>query len=240
MLAEITAYATSMIATPKPFRQHLGPAIGLWARGRRQQVAWARHIARTNLLLRQSCDAQSGQNTVVILGSGPLFDVPLDALAQKFSRVLLVDIAHLAPARRHMRNFANVEPIWRDLCPAKNPAALDFLHAINGLDWVVSLNLVSQLAAAVSLPDQRGIIDAHLEALLGLDCPVSLATDLSCVITDRSGQSRQTFDLLADRPMPPAPHRWTWEVAPFGEDSRKWRRTHDMAFYPDWKAAYSG
>ncbi|WDR01423.1 hypothetical protein PSQ19_11415 [Devosia algicola] len=239
MLAEIATYATSVVATPKPFRKHLGPAIGLWARGRRQHVAWTRHIARTNLLLGQTCADQPGHDTAVILGSGPLFDVPLKTIAKKFATVLLVDIAHLAPARRQMRDFANVHPVWHDLSPAQNPDTLDFLHAINGLDWVVSLNLASQLAASVPEQNQRAVIDDHLDGLLALDCPVTLATDLNCTLTDKRGNLQQSFDLLGTRAMPPAPHRWTWEVAPFGEDSRHWRRTHAMAFYPDWKAASS-
>ena len=54
---------------------------------------------------------------VAVLGAGPLFDVPVEMLARSFQRVLLIDIAHLWPARRRIAQLHNVETIWRDLAP---------------------------------------------------------------------------------------------------------------------------
>ena len=106
MLAELLVYAASYRATPPAFRRHLGEAIGLWARGQRQTRAWAPHLANSRGLIDTTIDDLDRRRTVVVLGSGPLFDVPVESLARTFERVILVDQAHLstiAVARSHRR-----------------------------------------------------------------------------------------------------------------------------------------
>ena len=236
MLAELLVYAASYRPTPPAFRPHLGEAVGLWARGQRQTRAWAPHLANSRGLIDTTIDDLTSRRTVVVLGSGPLFDVPVESLARTFRRVILVDRIHLSTVSQRVDRYANVERDWRDLSTASNPDALDFLDAIDDLDWVISLSLVSQLARGAPGAERR-VVDGHLDKLAALPCPATLVTDLDYRVFNRHGVMLDTADLLHGRPVPRSGLRWKWEVAPFGEEDRHTRRVHSMAAWPDWRQA---
>lgn len=237
MLAELAAYATSYRRTPPAFRPYLMAAARQWARGVRQTRAWAPHLANARGLLDTTIDDFARRRTVVVLGSGALFDLPLESLARTFDRVVLVDRIHLSRIDERIRRYANVRLEWRDLCPAGNPDALDFLRGIDGLDWVISANLVSEMAAQADAARSRLVVDRHLDALTGLPCPVTLITDLDYRVFNRHGIIRDSGDMLHGRPMPRSGLRWKWEVAPFREEARHTRRVHYVAAWPDWRMA---
>lgn len=234
MLAEALIFAANWPGTPPAARPHLSEAIGLWARGKRQYSAWTPHLERVHTRIKQRAGTMASHRTVAVLGSGPLFDVPLKALAKGFDRVILVDRVHLLSARRQTRQFANVDVLWRDLCALTQPTPLAFLQSIPDLDWVISLNLVSQLGFGAPEGREREVIDAHLDGLTTLGVPVSLATDFSYRTLNKAGGTEKYFDLLYARPMPEPASRWEWEVAPFGEEGTATRRVHDVGFYPHW------
>jgi hypothetical protein len=237
MLIEAAVYLLSFPATPAPFRRHIGEAIGLWARGRRQRAAWRDHVARTRAAIEGRMAHIGKGGTAVVLGSGPLLDVPLDALAQRFKTVVLVDRAHLVGARGQALRYPNARFEWRDLSAATSAAPpLEFLHDIPDLDWVISVNLLSQLAHGAPDGKERLVVDAHLAELAALPCPITLITDLTYERHDRAGRRLEQFDLLYGRQMPEPRSSWSWEVAPFGEESPSTRRTHSVAAYPDWSA----
>ena len=196
MLAEAALYLLSYGRTPPAFRRHLAGAVGLWARGRRQSRAWLPHLERTRALLEATVANIPGRRTVAVLGAGPLFDIPIETLARSFQRVLLIDLAHLAPAHRRIAALNNVRTVWRDLAPAGDPAPLAFLNAIPNLDWVISINLVSQIAHAAREGDEAAAIDRHLSGLAALPMPVTLVTDSHYRLFDRSGAVIETFDML--------------------------------------------
>lgn len=236
MLAELAACAKSYRHTPPAFRPHLLPAARYWSRGVRQTRAWAPHMAHARGLIDTTIDDFPVRRTVAVLGSGPLFDLPLESLARTFERVILVDRIHLAAVDTRIGRYSNVQLDWRDLSPADNPGVLDFLGEIKGLDWVISANLVSDMAA--SAPDQvRLVVDRHLDALIGLPCPVTLITDLDYRVLNRHGIILDSGNMLYDRTMPRSGLRWKWEVAPFGEEARHTRRVHHVAAWPDWRLA---
>ncbi len=237
MLAEGLVYLLSLRRTPPAFRRHLPGAIGLWARGRRQARAWAPHLERTFTLLEEAMAAVPRRRTVAVLGAGPLFDIPVEVLAGEFQRVLLLDLAHLLPARRRIAPLGNVEPVWRDLAPPGNTAPLAFLNGVPGLDWVISVNLVSQIAHGTRAGDESAAIDRHLGGLDALPVPVTLVTDTHYRLFDRAGTIVESFDMLYGRRLPASPHNWQWEVAPFGEEPTDTRRVHDVIAFPDWHTA---
>jgi len=237
MLQELIHYCASFPGTPGRFRRHLPDAVGIWARGRRQMAAWAPHTSRTAALIAATIPTLPSHRTAVVLGSGSLFDIPLEALSKAFKTVILVDRAHLATARRRARPLGNVHFIWRGLSIADTRRPLAFLEEIADLDWVLSINLVSQLAVGAPDGQERAVIDAHLDALAALPCPVTLATDLRYQLTNRAGAVIEDFDLLYGRSMPPGSAEWPWDVAPFGEEGRDTRRVHTVTFYPDWATA---
>jgi hypothetical protein len=235
MIVESFVYALSYPATPKAFRPHLAGAVGLWARGKRQFEAWAPHIARTRGLIDTTIDDVAPRRIVAVLGSGPMFDLPLEALARTFEAVLLVDQAHLATTSLRLRRYPNVHRQWHDLSAATNPEHLGFLGEIPGLDWVISLNLLSQLAEGAPEGEARSVVDAHLDGLAAMACPVTLVTDTVYRVFGRDGSTREQFDLLHDRPLPPSDDSWLWDVAPLGEESDATHRVHSVAAWRDWR-----
>ena len=234
MLAESLVYARSFWRTPREFRPFLADAVGLWARGERQFRAWTPHLNKTLAVLDTTIDDIASRRCVAVLGAGPLFDVPIESLARTFERVLLIDLAHLAPAAKRVARYGNVEPVWRDLAPEGEAAPLAFLRDIPGLDWVISVNVLSQIGRAAPEGEERRAIDTHLEGLSALNMPVTLVTDIDYRVFDRGGTLIEDFDLLHGRTLPAPEGRWLWEVAPFGEEARDTRRVHTVAAYPDW------
>jgi len=234
MLAELAVYAASYRRTPPPFRPNLRAAVQQWGRGVRQTRAWAPHLANARGLIDTTIDDFPVRRAVAVLGSGPLFDLPLESLARTFERVVLVDRIHLASIDRRIGRYANVTLDWRDLSA---PDALGFLGEIDGLDWVISANLLGDMAADAAPGEARLVVDCHLAALASLPCQVTLVTDLDYRVFNRHGVILDSADLLHGRPMPRSGLRWKWEVAPFGEESRHTRRVHYVAAWPDWRQA---
>jgi len=226
---------------PVPLRRlgHAYAAAALTARARRCREAWAPHQDRTRDAIRGAIAQCRNRHTAVILGSGPLLDVPLDDLAARFDRVLLVDAAHPPIARRAARRFPNVGLISLDLTgtaeiladPAASappvPGCRAFLDDPT-IDLVVSVNLLSQLplmplaCAARRWPDMdlaalgRAIVTAHLAHLDILPGVKLLVTDLDRTTLGPSGDILAIDDPLFGIRLPPGPE-WTWLLAPPGE-----------------------
>jgi len=237
MLAESLVYARSFRRTPAAFRRYLAEAIGLWARGQRQFRAWTPHLNKTLAVLDTTIDDIASRRTVAVLGAGPLFDVPIESLARNFDRVLLIDLAHLSTTDKRTKRYRNIERIWRDLAPEADPQPLAFLDGIPGLDWVISVNLLSQIGRAAADGDERRTIDAHLAGLSRLAVPVTLVTDVDYRVFDRAGTLIEDVDMMHGRTLPFPESRWLWEVAPLGEEAPDRRRIHTVFAYPDWHAA---
>jgi hypothetical protein len=237
MLAEAFVYLQSLGRTPPAFRPCVKEAVGLWARGVRQSVAWTPHIAETRGLIDTTIDEIAPRRSVAVLGSGPLFDLPLESLARTFEMVLLVDRVHLSTVDERTRRYRNVRFEWRDLSPATAEAPLGFLREVRDLDWVLSANLLSQLSRGAPEGKERQVIEAHLRELAALPCPVTLITDVEYRVVDRAGMIREEADLMYGRAMPKPDLSWKWEVAPFGEESQQTRRVHQVAAWLDWRKA---
>lgn len=234
MLAETIVYLRSLAAAPPAFRRHILGAVRLWARGTRQARAWAQHIANSRGLIDTAIDDIAPRRSVAVLGSGPLFDVPLEALARTFERVLLVDHAHLVTIDKRVGRYPNVERVWRELNPAATADPLAFLREVTDLDWTISIGLLSQLVAAVPEGRQREAVDRHLADLAALPCRATLVADIDYRIVDRDGNLVEEGSLLAGRPMPRPDVTWKWEVAPYGVDAQDSRRVHTVGAWLDW------
>jgi hypothetical protein len=236
MLSEIAVPGRTYLATPPAFRRHVPEALGYWWKGERRRKAWAPHMSNARGLIDTGIDDLATRRTVVVLGSGPLFDIPLESLARTFARVVLVDRVHPASIGPRLKRYRNVEISHRDLGMA-NGDALGFLDAIADLDWVISANLMSALADAAAAGHARATVDRHLDRLASLPCPATLIADLDYRVVNRHGVVRDSGDLLHGREVPRNGLRWKWEVAPFGAEHRHLRRVHSVAAWPDWRQA---
>ncbi|MDA0655562.1 MAG: hypothetical protein O2912_04030, partial [Proteobacteria bacterium] len=202
----------------------------------------AEHLARSKAAITRVVEEIGGGNTVVVLGAGSCFDVPVEILSERFDRVNLVDAVHLRLPG--LRRHANIEWIVRDIsgvaellvaCPSRlaDPPVLDWLSDNAAIDLVVSLNLVSQLSVMpLAYVEKRSSVDEesanlfhknmmarHFNWLQRFHCPTLVLCDASRTIRDKSGAVIAVEPLLEgmnlDEPGWRGPvEKWIWPVAP--------------------------
>lgn len=232
MLTELAQLGRTYRATPAAFRPHVPDAHRYWAQGERRRKAWAPHMSNARGLIDTGIDDFASRDTVVVLGSGPLFDIPLESLARTFRSVILVDRVHPAAITARIARYRNVNLLHRDLAGG---TGLAFLEEIEGLQWVISAGLVADLGAAAPPELARATVDGHLDGLAALPCPATVIADLDYRVINRHGVVRESGDLLLGRDVPRGGLRWKWEVAPFRSAHRHLRRVHSVAAWPDWR-----
>jgi len=242
--------AVEWLLTPCPVTArrmgHLAESIAIRARARRCRAAWAPHLGRCREALRASVDGCRQRRIALLLGSGPLLDLPLAELSQRFEAVWLVDLVHPLAARWKARRYGNVRLIEHDVTECLGdlvggqPPDLDrlagrvpsrFLDEPR-IDWVASLNLLSQLPnlpgrwlrehqpalAAGQIRDfTTALMGNHLAYLSRFEAPVCLISDLEQVTLAADGSEAQRADLTPLLSDWRARTEWLWEVAPPGE-----------------------
>lgn len=223
---------------------YLGEAIAIGARSRRCRAAWAEHLARSRQAILDAAQGAPGRRTAIILGSGPLLDVPLGELSALFRSVILVDALHPLAARLHARRFSNVELVTADLT-----GTLDALHGWrvddrlptprppsvlerDDADFVVSLNLLSQIGVmpvewierragvpgpAIAQAYAAELTRAHLKDLAECRARVCLIADVEWWRQKPDGVVVERASSIYDVPPPPASQDWTWAIAPAPE-----------------------
>lgn len=87
---------------------------GIMNRYLREQPNWKTHLARTRKFIKGSFTDHPAES-VAVLGSGWLLDIPLNDLCRRFKRVNLVDIHHPPQIRRKTRDYHQVELVTADL-----------------------------------------------------------------------------------------------------------------------------
>jgi hypothetical protein len=242
MLAEMLLYRC--VRTEKWIERigYRAGAVRLWSRFGRCKRLWAPHLGRTKDFVIAAAEACVGRGTALVFGSGLLADLPIEHLAQRFARVDLVDIVHLPTVRWRTRRYPNVRHLVCDLTGVGAGLVAGDLpepQATFGLDdpsvdFVVSLNLVSQLplAAVDWLEATRGwsqalcdayaarIVAAHLAHLRAFAAPVCLVGDAERRFFDRSGRQTDCQDAWFGVKPPASDAAWDWDLAPLGEISR--------------------
>lgn len=244
MLAEMLLYR---LTRAEPWADALGyreGAVRLWSRARRCARAWKPHLERSRAEILAGAGACARRRTALILGSGVLADVPLRELAHLFEKVLLVDVVHLPMIRWRAKRLGNVACETVDLTgvaaalvrSAEEPwPAPGSRYGLDdpSVDFVVSLNLVSQLPltpcehveTGLGLPEGaadafgRRLVEAHLAHLAGFDARVLALGDRERRFIDRAGKVFDRDDPLYGAALPSIDAEWDWDVAPLGEQS---------------------
>ena len=239
MLIEWLKHATT--PCPRHLREmgYLREAIALDARRRRHRRAWRPHVEACHDVIRASAGACRRKDRAVILGSGPLYDIPLRDLSRSFKEVILVDLIHLPEAGAKARRCKNVHLMNRDVT-----GVVEAVHRIGagevplagadlpleGADMVVSANLLSQLPLlpAAWLEGQgqgqdatsfaRALVTDHLAALGAFPGVACLITEVERRMTD-GGRVLGSEDPLWGVAPPSGGREWTWAIAPRPEVS---------------------
>jgi hypothetical protein len=234
--------------TQKAHRKFIRHSVNLWSRADRCSRQWAQHEENSRNAILQAMAGLQQKRTAVVLGSGLLRDVPIKKLTEAFDTVVLVDLVHLASVRLwlKLKGYRNVRLIERDLSGYDELAAgkvaepLGFLRAVPYLDFVVSANLLSQIGRGVKwryevepsgqMPNDtvERLIGAHLSDLAAAPSQICLLTDVSYAVIDRNGTVHEEADLLHGISPPAAKAKWSWPVAPIGEESSDYQIVHQV------------
>jgi hypothetical protein len=234
------------LATPcsRPLRGmgYLRELMAIRGRASRCWNAWKPHLEHSKAIIQSAIGQCSERRKAVILGSGMLYDVPVEELSMAFRDIVLVDIVHPLKNWLPSLRYKNLNCVTADVTRAaeevfhvaKLPGAtlpctepslfLDDLE----VDLVVSLNLLSQLPVipttylervGIHSPEAiaafaRHLIAAHLAYLQRFACTVALITDVEKLTLNRAAKVIGTSSLLHGVPLPCDGETWTWRLAP--------------------------
>lgn len=247
MLAEWFTYLTT--DCPLIARQfgYLRESIGIRARHRRCSAAWRPHLDKSKAALLQSLQSCDDFRTALVFGSGLLLDIPLAQLAERFREVWLVDLVHLPEVQREARRHANVRCLSHDVSECLERLRTGLSNDLDTLpesrpsrfldektvDWVASVNLLSQLPLLPlewlqrRFPEVReeqlarwgeGLMRRHLDYLDAFDAPVCLLADAEQTSYGADGAIIEHVDFAAKFDLDRlAFEQWRWDVAPPGE-----------------------
>ena len=242
-----------MISDPDILAAYHAEGRGILYRYRRHRGAWQPHLEATKQVILEAVAACPGRESVAVLGSGALLDVPLGEILAAFRRVVLVDVAH--PWRVRLRAAltprvalldADLTGIGGAVSPGMEPPAPPDLPAVCEADLVISLNLMSQLAyVPVSQLERLGqteeqtddfagaLVRAHLDWLRRLPGRVCLVTDVKRIVLDPQGGVIGEIDPLYGLSLPEGGTEWNWDIAPIGEMAPDYAVRHRVRGYSD-------
>ncbi len=249
MLYELYTYLTTPCPEYVRHMDYLYEAIAMRGRHDRNRAAWQPHLEQTRKTILAAAEKSRIRNKVVILGSGPLLDVPLDELAAVFREVVLLDIIFLPEVYKRVKPYHNVRLLQHDVTNmakklyenirSGNPELPVAVPAVPEIgretSLVVSLNILSQLwviPRAYALKKLRGleeeIVDdwcdqitrSHHAFLQQLTCPVCLIGDHEFVKRDKEGKIVTQGSTVTGLALPEPETSWTWNIVPLEEKDR--------------------
>lgn len=242
MIQELLTYLTErpQLKEARSFG-HLYESISLLSREKRCKSAWEPHRTECKNLITKHLDCAINRDSILILGPGPLHEIPIEEISKKFKKVTLVDIVHLQSTKKYVSHLKNIDFIEHDI--TEKEAELQNLKTLTSKppqrfldqDWgmVLSVNLMSQLPLHFQTcieKKMKGLfsesaIDTFLKELTSLHylylksfkAPVLLITDTHSDYLNPSEKILQTDDNYAHIKLPAPIHSWVWRVAPIPE-----------------------
>lgn len=229
---------------------YLYESIALEERARRCQKSWEDHVLHCHSVVREAIRRCPQRRQVVVLGSGPLIEIPMRELLQHFQQVVLVDIVQPIAVRKAYGGNGRVLLIEKDMTgiadelsdmgsrdPLPVPRFPDFSYL--SPDLTISANLLSQLPllpcgyleekfgtrfSDVDLNTfARALCKSHLDGLTALPGAKLVWTDLETNVLRDDGVLMHTQSLPAEWADWKMLERWTWSLAPLGEIDRRQR-----------------
>ena len=226
MILEALNFAATYLISGRRKPAEINASVRLWARAGRCARDWAEHEGKCKAFVGTQMPERG--RVAVVLGSGLLRDVPIEALSRAFGEVRLYDLQHLASVRIRLfaKGLRNLRFLQRDLS-----GGLEFLCDDPDIDLVISANLLSQLglAALRAGRDAPAVIAAHRDGLRMARGRSLLLTDIAYRIVLKDGSIAERHDLMHGVALPTPEADWEWPVAPFGELDPAYKAVHRVA-----------
>lgn len=220
---------------------HLVESISLLSREKRCQKSWSTHRASCKHFITAELKNSRHFESVLILGSGPLHEIPIEVLSKTFKRVVLVDIVHLKSTKKSVAHLPNIEFIEHEITEIeeglrinkelKNSIPSKFVD----LDWglVLSVNVMSQLPLHLQTfiekklknkfsPESvsaflKNVTKNHFDYLQSFKTNALLITDTQTIYYDKNESVIETDNNYEHLSLPNPTEEWNWNVAPIPE-----------------------
>jgi len=223
-------------------------AIAIEARHNRCRLAWAPHLEHCRREILTAATPLDMGSTIMIIGSGALHDVPMEALLMRGHSLILVDIFHFSKVRKRYKNHGRITFIEQDITGQVLPLFRKQIPQIEKkpdlpkADLAISLNILSQLPLnlvkyalkhLIPLPENyaSAVMEGHLTSL-------HQAAPRTLVISDIARAYHTGTDSIEKEPALPdallgqlhAPDQtWDWDIAPKGEWDKNIALVHHIA-----------
>ncbi len=238
MLYEWIEYLTTKSELHLKKMGYLHEFIALKYKYKRNRKAWKPHLNNTKKQILKLCESLNGpKNSIILIGSGPLQDIPLRQLAKTFKQVFLIDLHH-----PKFILYKNVTTIKLDITNS-----LESVYKLEDLifpkllelnikaDVVISCNIFSQLTLKVEdFLNERNKFEAdrfktwknhiqnnHLLQLKTLADKAYMISDYQWNWFDKYHKVVETEDLISEQLIQVHKltkiNEWEWENSPKGE-----------------------
>lgn len=220
---------------------HLSESISLLSRESRCQKSWLPHRTQCKNFIKDHLKLASHFDSVLVLGSGPLHEIPIEELSKAFKKVTLVDIVHLKNTKDSVAHLKNLEFVEHDITELEHSLHFDKMlidhvpQKFLDQDWglVLSVNLMSQLPIHLEKYIQKKLKNKftdleisgylqnstrnHLKYLNLFNTTVLMITDTEVIYCDKNDnviQIDKNYDHLS---LPEKILSWNWNLAPIPE-----------------------
>jgi hypothetical protein len=245
MIRELFLYLTTKVRPEAKTFGHLYEAIAIREREKRCSNFWKSHRQESKKLILEVVNSIKQKNALLILGSGPMHEIPIEELSKLFLNISLVDIVHLPETKKKYQHLKNLNFIEHDITELENSISKEkiILNQVpsafleNKYDMVISANILSQLAyhlreylekksSNILSPEKLDLFSEqisidHISYLKKFICPVLLITDIETHHIDKSGKNVGLQTPYINFAFPNPIRTWDWNVAPIPEYSRE-------------------
>ncbi len=244
MIREIYNYLTTKTSTEARAFGHLYESISLIEREKRCFKHWQTHRLNCQNFILAAAKKIKSHNRLLILGSGPLHEIPIKDLASQFQSIDLVDIVHLQETKKKYGSLKNIFFIESDITELeknihsskKISNKVPNLFLDQQYDLVISANLLSQLSYhlrnylekqsknkySAPILDQfcNQVSLDHYTYITSFPNPVVLITDIETHLIDSNLQILEIQKPFINFPLPTCSSQWWWDLAPMPEVSK--------------------
>lgn len=245
MIRELITYFRATATKEAKAFGHLYESIAISEREKRCKSFWLPHRTNCKNFIKEAFAYVSAHDRVLVLGSGPLHEIPIDELASTFKRVDLVDVVHLKETINQYKHLQNVHFIEADITELESRIhnekkivnAIPTLFQNEHYDLVISANLLSQLSyhlrnflekkASPKLTEKElddfcyQVSLDHYNYLTHFPCPVVLITDIETHLIGKNEELIEIQTPYINFVLPSPQKVWWWNVAPIPEYSKE-------------------
>jgi hypothetical protein len=238
MLRELFLYLTTKVKPEAKTFGHLYEAIAIGEREKRCSQFWKPHREESKKLILDIANTIKEKKSLLILGSGPLHEIPIEELSKIFDSITLVDIVHLKETKKKYEYLHNLNFVEHDITELESIISIEkkiinkvpaaFLQ--DGYSLVISANILSQLAYHLQSFLEKytnenldkfsnQISSDHFEYLKKFNRPVLLITDIETYFKNQQNIVIDTQKPYMSINFPTPIRTWLWDVAPIPEYS---------------------